>query len=495
MSLLNAVQDAHTAAPLLTQHWAGYTALAVFGAAYLFVVLEEKLHLRKSKPVILAAGLIWGLIALAYIGMGDSTSAATAIRHNVGDFAELLLFIVVAVTYVNTLEERGIFEGLRVWLVARGLSMRALFWVTGLCAFFVSSQLDNLTTALVLGTVVLTLGKNNPRFVALGCINVVVAANAGGAWSAFGDITTLMVWQAGVVEFFQFYKLFLPSLVNWFVPAFLMQFALPNTRPEPVFEDLQLKRGAFIVLALFALTIVMTVTGYNLLKLPPFIGMTTGLGLLNLYSYYLKRVPPRHTEQVEEALVTLASPAENPPSEPALALNLTRVDASAERLSVQSAHAVIMPAVTARKREHEAFDVFAIIQRAEWDTLLFFYGIVLCVGGLAQIGYLAVASQALYGGLGPTTANIIIGMVSAVVDNIPVMFAVLSMHPNMDLTQWLLVTMTAGVGGSMLSVGSAAGVALMGQARGRYTFLTHLRWTWAIALGYAASIWVHLLIN
>jgi Na+/H+ antiporter NhaD/arsenite permease-like protein len=101
----------------------------------------------------------------------------------------------------------------------------------------------------------------------------------------------------------------------------------------------------------------------------------------------------------------------------------------------------------------------------------------------------------LYNGFGHTFANVAVGVISAFVDNIPVMFAVLNMDPAMNLTQWLLVTMTAGVGGSMLSIGSAAGVGLMGQSKGQYTFLSHLRWTWAIALGYAASIWVHLLIN
>src|SRR5262245_30238624 len=129
------------------------------------------------------------------------------------------------------------------------------------------------------------------------------------------------------------------------------------------------------------------------------------------------------------------------------------------------------------------------------DTLLFFYGVLMAVGGLGALGYLAVTSQVLYGALGPTVANILVGLLSAVIDNVPVMFAVLQMSPEMSHGQWLLVTLTAGVGGSLLSIGSAAGVALMGQARGIYTFGAHLRWTWAIALGYAASIATHLWIN
>ena len=143
----------------------------------------------------------------------------------------------------------------------------------------------------------------------------------------------------------------------------------------------------------------------------------------------------------------------------------------------------------------EPFDIFKSMQRTEWDTLMFFYGIMLCVGGLGALGYLAVLSSLLYQGLGATAANILVGILSAVIDNIPIMFAVLSMNPDMNLGQWLLVTMTAGVGGSLLSIGSAAGVALMGQTRGVYTFLVHLKWTWAIALGYAASIGVHWVMN
>jgi Na+/H+ antiporter NhaD/arsenite permease-like protein len=141
------------------------------------------------------------------------------------------------------------------------------------------------------------------------------------------------------------------------------------------------------------------------------------------------------------------------------------------------------------------FNIFHNISRVEWDTLLFFYGVVLCVGGLGFLGYLAVASQVMYIQWGPTLANTMVGILSAIVDNIPVMFAVLTMNPDMSLGQWLLVTLTAGVGGSMLSIGSAAGVALMGQARGMYTFFSHLKWTPAIALGYVASILVHLWIN
>lgn len=441
----------------LTRHWTGYLAILAFLGAYTAVVFEERLHLRKSIPVMLGAGAIWALIGIGYLLNGDTVTAAEGLRHSLGEFAELFLFILSAMTFVATMEERQVFDGLRAWLVSKGMSLRKLFWVTGTFAFFLSSQLDNLTTALVMGAVCLTVGKGNPRFLALACINTVVAANAGGAWSAFGDITTLMVWQAGRAEFFDFYRIILPSLVNWFVPALFMSFAVPDVTPEKVSERVQLRRGAKGVIALFAFTIVMAVSSYNILGLPPVIGMTTGLALLKFYGYYLRR---------------------------------TSNHAVADRFAIDSE-----PLAGIEDPIPDSFDIFDILRRAEWDTLMFFFGIIVAVGGLSSIGYLARLSEILYVGFGSTPANIAVGLISAIVDNIPVMFAVLNMNPPMELFQWLLVTLTAGTGGSLLSVGSAAGVALMGLARGQYTFFSHLRWTWAIALGYAASIWVHFLVN
>ncbi len=138
------------------------------------------------------------------------------------------------------------------------------------------------------------------------------------------------------------------------------------------------------------------------------------------------------------------------------------------------------------------FDIFKNVARAEWDTLLFFYGVVMCVGGLGYLGDLQLVSVMLFDGVGASWAAFGIGVISAIVDNIPVMFAVLEMNPAISHGHWLLVTLAAGVGGSLLSVGSAAGVALMGAARGNYTFMSHLRWTPVIFLGYVASMLLHL---
>ncbi|RKZ80371.1 MAG: sodium:proton antiporter [Gammaproteobacteria bacterium] len=445
----------------LTNHWVGYASLVIFVLAYILVIAEEEIHMRKSKPVMIAAGLIWAMIAAIYAQQPDSAYHHTAkimIEHNLLEYSELFLFLLAAMTYINTMGERGVFDALRSWLVNQGFSLKTIFWLTGLLAFFISPIADNLTTALLMATVAMAVGGDNHKFVAVACINIVVAANAGGAFSPFGDITTLMVWQKGVVEFQQFFALFAPSVVNWLVPAAIMSFAVSNELPQATTETAKMKDGALVVVGLFLVTISLAVTAHSYLHLPPVVGMMTGLGVLKVYGYMIKMRDKR------------------------------MVDAFAN----DGQTTLTLEGVEGHK---PAFNIFQQLERAEWDTLMFFYGIILSVGGLGTIGYLTVGSQLMYGDLGATNANILVGLMSAIIDNIPVMFAVLSMMPDMDLGQWLLVTLTAGVGGSLLSIGSAAGVAVMGQARGIYTFFSHMKWIWAIALGYAASIWVHLWLN
>ncbi len=439
----------------LTANWVGYTCNGIFIVAYALVMLEEVTHMRKSKPVLFAAGLIWVIIGWIYASHGMPHAAEVAVRHNILEYAELFLFLLVAMTYINAMDERQVFETLRVKLVSAGFSFRQLFWITGVLSFFISPIADNLTTALLMCAVVMALGKDNVKFVSIACINIVVAANAGGAFSPFGDITTLMVWQKGIVDFWTFFNLFIPSVVNWVVPAFIMSFAVPQLCPTSSEEKVVMRRGAVVVMILFLATICTAVSFHNFLHLPPMMGMMMGLSYLKLFGYYLKKTHKREGERLQR-----------------------RRGEQGEEIG-----------------DVLAFDVFKKVARAEWDTLFFFYGVILCVGGLGFIGYLAMVSELMYTGWGATPANVMVGILSAIVDNIPVMFAVLSMEPEMSQGQWLLATLTAGVGGSMLSIGSAAGVALMGQARGMYTFGGHLKWMPVIALGYAASIYAHFLVN
>ena len=370
----------------------GYIALFIFSLAYVLVIIEEKTHFRKSKPVVIAAGIIWVIIALMCKFKGLSHAATESLEATFLEYAELFLFLLVAMTYVNTLEERNVFKALRAWLINKGFNYRQCFWVTGVLAFFISPIADNLTTALIMCAVVMAVGVDSPKFVLLGCINIVIAANAGGAFSPFGDITTLMVWQKGRLAFFDFFVLFVPAMVNFLVPAAIMHFSVPKEKPHGSNSLIKLKFGAKIAALLFLLTIATTVVFANYLHLPATVGMMTGLGYLMVLAFFIAR---------REGRIFHAEIAEN---------------------------------------KFRVFNVFNKISKAEWDTLLFFYGVMLSVGGLAVIGYLEFISITIYedwGALMPvghkaTIGNISIGILSAIIDNIPVMFAILTMNPIMS---------------------------------------------------------------
>ena len=442
----------------LISSFCGPAIVGLLCLAYIFVFAEEFLRLRKSKPVMVAAGLIWILVAVDFQLKGGGADVSVRLRHVLLEFSELFLFLLSATSFVNAMVERNVFEALRSRLTIFRLSNRGVFWLTGIIAFLLSPIADNLTTALVDGTLAISaLGKDRKAIVGT-LVNIVVAANAGGAFSPFGDITTLMVWQKGVVPFAAFFALFVPALISWLVPAVIISFTISGRSVPLERSNVRVRKGGYVVAAMFLSTIVVTVLLHHTLHLPPFLGMMLGLGALNLYSYFL------HRHESKVFAESIPDSAENDEFE--------------------------------RRSEHrEPFSIFNILRMVEWDTFLFFYGIMLCVGGSGAIGYLNGLSSILYTGLGYTTANILIGVLSAIIDNIPLTYAVLTMMPHMDMGQWLLVTLAAGIGGSLLSIGSAAGVALMGLRRDTYTFFSHLKWSWAILLGYASGIAAHIYIN
>jgi Na+/H+ antiporter NhaD/arsenite permease-like protein len=444
----------------LTHHWAGYFSAVVMVLAYIAAMLEEETFLRKSKPMLLGASLVWFVISLTYRQQGDVRLAVEAFDSNLLAFIELMLFIMVSMTYLNAMEDMRVFEALKNWLVAARFGYRKLFWITGFLVFALSSLVNGLTTGLLMGAVVMAVGKDNPRFVSLACINIVVAANAGGAFSPLGGISTLFVWQKGMVGFGQFFSLFIPCLVNFLVPAAIMHFSVPKACPVVKAKQVKLQSGAFGVILLFGVTIALAVVFDMLLGLPPAGGMMVGLSLLQFYSYYLQRMEQRNGAMPVQTLIDSA--------EPGLFL-----DAPGSY----------------------SYDIFEKIGRLEWDTLLFFYGAMMGIGGLGFIGYLDAVSHWLYGQHDPSEANVLIGLSSAFVDNGTLMFAVLNMNPNIPQGQWLLLTLTLGVGGSLLAIGSAPGIGLLGLTRGRYSFMAHLKWFPVILLGYFASIGVHFLVN
>lgn len=417
----------------LVSHPFGWLLLAIFVVGYYFIATEEKYHIDKAKPALFTGTLMFVLIGLYYISVGaDLTPFEREVDHMILEIAEIFFFLFVAMTYIEALIERGVFSALRAKLIAKGYSYRELFWITGVLAFFISPVADNLTTALILSTVLLTIDNKTKEFLVPSAINVVVAANAGGAWSPFGDITTLMVWAAEKGAFVDFLYLFPAAFTGWLITAALLVRYVPDLDPNKEGDPeaagkIEILKGGRVIIAFGALTIALAVAGKQLLHLPPMWGMLFGLAILQLYMYFLKT---KHNVDV---------------------------------------------------------NIFEAMSKVENNTLLFFFGILAAVGALHFTGFLTYAAQ-LYEAFDPTLVNIGVGFLSAIVDNVPVMSAVLKANPAIDHAQWMLVTMTAGIGGSLISFGSAAGVGVMGKMYGIYTFSSHIKLAWTVLVGYIVSL-------
>ncbi|WP_294961641.1 sodium:proton antiporter NhaD [Sulfurimonas sp.] len=411
----------------------GWLLLAIFIVGYYFIAAEEKYHINKAKPALFTGTFMFMLLGgyYAYNGL-DFSAFDIEIAHLILEIAEIFFFLFVAMTFIEALIERNVFDALKEKLINSGYNYKKLFWVTGILAFFISPIADNLTTALILSTVLITIERDNKAFLVPAAINIVVAANAGGAWSPFGDITTLMAWSAGKGHFVDFLFLFPASIVGWSITAFFLSRFVPEGQPEKIegAEAVKIHKGGKVIIFLGVFTIASAVFGKQLMHLPPMWGMLFGLSLLQLYAYRLKKY---HDHDIQ---------------------------------------------------------IYKSVSKVENDTLLFFFGILAAVGALHFAGFLGHAVQ-LYTMFDPTYVNIGVGFLSAIVDNVPVMSAVLKASPDIPLAQWMLVTLTAGVGGSMISFGSAAGVGVMGKLKGIYTFGVHMKYSWTIVIGYfvSVSIW------
>ncbi len=420
--------------PDLTMTWVGFACLFIFVVGYYFVAAEERYGIDKAKPALFIGTFMFILVAIYYALNGLSLDLVhQEAEHLILEIAEIFFFLFVAMTYIESLIHMGVFDRLKYNLVSRGYTYKKMFWVTGFIAFFLSPIADNLTTALILSTVLITIEKKRKDFLVPSAINIVVAANAGGAWSPFGDITTLMAWTAGKGTFGDFLFLFPASITGYLVTAFLLSKFVANDKP--VFDAKKEKRpkmaqGSKVVMGLGVFTIFCAVMSHQVLHMPAMWGMMFGLSLLKVYSYGLKR-----------------------------------------------------------RFGSDYFNVFNSMAKVENNTLLFFFGILAAVGALYFLGWLALAAVVYDPSvLGPTWSNIGVGFLSAIVDNVPVMSAVLKASPDMGVDQWMLVTLTAGVGGSLISFGSAAGVGVMGKLHGIYTFGSHMKLAWTILIGYFVSI-------
>ncbi|WP_109831944.1 sodium:proton antiporter NhaD [Reichenbachiella versicolor] len=392
--------------------------IAIFAIGFLFIALEHKFEINKSWIALFMGATMW--MVVAYGETHDELHGP--IKHSFAEIFELVFFLMGAMTIVEMLGHFRFFTWVEVNLMKFNISNRLLFWILGLIAFFASAILDNLTSTLVMihiGRYLYIKKENFNIFV----INTIIAANAGGAMSPVGDVTTIMLWLAGKFTAWQIviYGI-VPSLVAWIVPQAILtaQVQYEEREGQDHNKDLPTQWGLIIAgFATFGIAVLI-----NILHLPPFFGIIFGMGIVAIViDYRLKR----------------------------------------------------------GKLKKKAGDIVNLVKHIDMATIFFFVGILLAVDALKYAGILNLIADGIFGNNVLNDPNAIItghttlGLLSSLFDNVPLTAAVIKMLPEgIDFIYWILLAITAGTGGSILVIGSAAGVAAMGQVKS-LTFNEYLR--------------------
>jgi len=449
--------------------------ILIFIIGYLSITLEHPLKLDKTVPALIMAALIWGVLAVgfhagwfnvidthenaySFLTGGEAAEEGfeNTLLHHLGKTAEILIFLIGAMTIVEIIDLHRGFEILKG--VVKTKSRRKLLWIIGGLAFILSAIIDNLTATIVLVTLLrklIVVREQRLWYAAM----VVIAANAGGAWSPIGDVTTTMLWiadnvtAAGLIEY-----VVIPSIVCFVVPFAIASY-LPTFKgtiiSEELEEDKQVGRLLSSKTMLFlGLGMIVSVPVFKTLThLPPYIGMMFALGIVWLVSEYI------HPEE----------------------------DFTKERKHLYSAHKAL--------------------SRIEISSILFFLGILMAVAGLESlvfgvaengdpVGTLRYLAEVLQEAIpNQDVVVILLGVLSAIIDNVPLVAASMGMYDSpTDSVLWHFIAYSAGTGGSMLIIGSAAGVAAMGMER--IDFIWYLKKiTWLAFLGFIAGAGVFLLIE
>ena len=421
-----------------------------FILGYLLIVLEHPLKLDKTVPALLMAAICWALLSLGHLTVFEFHDGHMAeghlkdvLVHHLGKTAEILVFLIGAMTIVEIIDLHMGFEILKEWVYTK--RKRKLLWIISILAFFLSAIIDNLTATIVLVTLLRKLVHDrNERMWYAGMI--VIAANAGGAWSPIGDVTTTMLWIGEKVSTYGLIvNLVLPSVVCMVVPvfaasqlkAFKGEIALDVEKLGEKHQLLSSKTMLFLGLGMIVFVpIFKTIT-----HLPPYVGMMFALGVVWLVSEYI------HPEE----------------------------DFSEERRHLYSAHKAL--------------------SRIEMSSILFFLGILMAVASLESLGLLINFAEWLDTTIpSQDVVVMLLGVGSAIIDNVPLVAASMGMYNEaIDSKLWHFIAYAAGTGGSMLIIGSAAGVAAMGMER--IDFLWYLRKiSWLAVIGFIAGAGAFLLL-
>ncbi|MEM7187263.1 MAG: sodium:proton antiporter NhaD [Bacteroidota bacterium] len=445
--------------------------ILIFVIGYLSITLEHPLKLDKTVPALIMAALIWAVLAVgfgkgwfdvidthdrvfSFLSGGEEAHHGfeNTLLHHLGKTAEILIFLIGAMTIVEIIDLHRGFEVLKG--AVRTKSKKKLLWIIGILAFILSAIIDNLTATIVLVTLLRKLIHNkNERlwFAAM----VVIAANAGGAWSPIGDVTTTMLWIANKVTALGLIKwVVIPSIACFIVPFYVASYLRPfkgnievDTTEDVVAEKLLSSRTMLFL----GLGMIVSVPVFKTLThLPPYVGMMLALGVVWLVSEYI------HPEE----------------------------DFTNERRHLYSAHKAL--------------------SRIEISSILFFLGILMAVAGLESlvygvaengdpVGTLRYLAEVLQSAIpSQDVVVMLLGVFSAIIDNVPLVAASIGMYDApIDTPLWHFIAYAAGTGGSMLIIGSAAGVAAMGMER--IDFIWYLRKVaWLAFIGFAAGAAVFL---
>ena len=404
----------------------------IFLCGYVFIALEHIIKVNKSWVALFTGSLMWMIVAF-----GKTPQSMNLVMTQASaEIFELIFFLIGAMTIVEMLGHFRFFTWIESKLLQLHISNKNLFWILGLITFVASALLDNLTSTLVMisiGRYLYIRKENFNTFV----ISVVIAANAGGAMSPVGDVTTIMMWLAGKFTAWQvLFHGFIPSLIAWIIPQAILTSTIVYEKREgrEVKNILPLQWGIIIMgLSTFGLAVIV-----NILHLPPFLGIIFGLGIVAI---------------------------------------------------------VIDLKLKSGKLKKKANRVVNIIKTIDMATVNFFVGILLAVNALAYHGILNHIADFVFGPDPTSNINSIIsghiwlGLFSSVIDNVPLTSAVIKMLPeSIHFSYWVLLAITAGTGGSILIIGSAAGVAAMGQVKD-LTFVDYIKkGSLPALLGYAGAI-------
>lgn len=393
--------------------------IAIAVLALLGVIFEEVTHVSKAKVTLFAGTLSWILLYIQAVAGPQADAVDAELHENIGEIANLWLFLVAAMTFVAYLNKKRLIESLMNLVLPAKMSERQMLFITGAFCFFFSSLADNITATLVAIAMVLQLGLDKAKTVKFAVLTV-FAVNSGGVALITGDVTTLMIFLDGKTRIQDLMWLSIPAFLSVMLLAALLSTGM-NGRITLNKHRAQVEPVDILIASVFLATILCTIAGNILFHIPPVLSFLCGLSIMFLLAHFL-----RHDQD------------EDP--------------------------------------------ILDYVRRIEFDTLLFFLGILLLVGMLKHIGVLEVLLQ-IYQLMPLEWANFMMGILSAFIDNVPLTAALLKADIHMDRGAWLGLTYAVGVGGSMMVIGSAAGIVAMSKVKG-LTFAHYARYSMLLLLCY-----------